>query len=150
MASRAELLDIARQAIEEGDEATANAAMDAAEKMVTTADDVPVLSAGQQATPAQQGNTFADVANEAMSAVNRGGINAIDMLGFPVREPINAALRIADVDYQIPTLRNSLADTRATVEGGQMKDGLAKDIIRTGGELALPSDLDYQGNRQPC
>jgi len=148
VASRAELLDIARQAIEEGDEATANAAMDAAEKAVTTADDVPVLSAGQQAAPAQQGNTFADVANEAMSAVNRGGINAIDMLGFPVREPINAALRIADVDYQIPTLRNSLADTRATVEGGQMKDGLAKDIIRTSGELALPSGLIGGGVRK--
>lgn len=115
---------------------------------VTTAEDVPVLSAGQQATPAQQGNTFADVANEAMSAVNRGGINAIDMLGFPIREPINAALRIADVDYQIPTLRNSLSNTRATVEGGQMADGLPKRIIRAAGELALPSGVIGGGVRQ--
>lgn len=117
-------------------------------KPITTADDVPVLGAGQVATPAQQGNTFADVANEAMSAVNRGGINAIDILGWPIREPINAALRIADSDYQIPTLRSSLANTRATVEGGQMQDGLAKDVIRTAGEFALPSGLIGGGVRK--
>lgn len=148
MASRAELLDIARQALEEGDEATANAAMDAAEKIVTTADDVPVLQAGQQVAPAQQGNTFADVANEAMSAVNRGGINAIDMLGFPIRETANAAMRIGGVGYQIPTLRAGLADTRATVEGGQMADGLPKRIVRAAGELALPSGAIGGGVRQ--
>jgi len=124
-----------------------NGEYDDAEK-IATADDVPVLSAGQQATPAQQGTTFADIANEAMSAVNRGGINAVDMLGFPIREPINAALRIADVDYQIPTLRASLADTRATVEGGQMKEGLARDVIRGAGEMALPSGLVGGGIRQ--
>jgi len=88
---------------------------------------------------AAQGNTFANVANEAMSAVNRGGINVVDALGWPIREPINAALRMGDVDYQIPTLRSSLADTRATVEGGQMADGLPKRIVRAAGELALPS-----------
>lgn len=148
MASRAELLDIARQALAEGDEATAQAAMDAAEKTVTTADDVPVLGAGQVATPEKRDSTFADVANEAMSAVNRGGINAVDMLGFPIREPINAALRMGDVDYQIPTLRSSLADTRATVEGGQMADGLPKRIIRAAGELALPSGAIGGGVRQ--
>ena len=109
------------------------------EGSTTTADDVPVLPAGQQSTPEKRDSTFADVANEAMSAVNRGGINAIDMLGFPIREPINAALRMGDVDYQIPTLRSSLADTRATVEGGQMASGLPKRIIRAAGELALPS-----------
>lgn len=124
-----------------------NGEYDDAEK-IATADDVPVLSAGQQAAPDQQGTTFADVANEAMSAVNRGGINAVDMLGFPIREPINAALRIADVDYQIPTLRASLADTRATVEGGQMKEGLARDVIRGAGEMALPSGLVGGGIRQ--
>ena len=139
MASRAELLDIARQALAEGDEATAQAAMDAAEKATTTADDVPVVLTGQQAAPEQRDSIFADVANEAMSAVNRGGVNTIDMLGFPIREPINAALRMGDVDYQIPTLRSSLADTRATVEGGQMANGLPKRIIRAAGELALPS-----------
>lgn len=148
MASRAELLDIARQALAEGDEATAQAAMDAAEKTVTTADDVPALGAGQVATPEKRDSTFADVANEAMSAVNRGGINAVDMLGFPIREPINAALRMGDVDYQIPTLRSSLADTRATVEGGQMADGLPKRIIRAAGELALPSGAIGGGVRQ--
>ena len=148
MASRSELLDIARQALAEGDEATAQAAMDAAEKAVTTADDVPVIGAGQVATPEKRDSTFADVANEAMSAVNRGGINAVDMLGFPIREPINAALRMGDVDYQIPTLRSSLADTRATVEGGQMADGLPKRIIRAAGELALPSGAIGGGVRQ--
>ena len=86
-----------------------------------------------------QGNTFADVANEAISAVNRGGINVVDALGWPIREPINAALRLGEVDYQIPTLRSSLADTIATVEGGQMADGLPRRIVRAAGELALPS-----------
>lgn len=158
MASRAELLDIARQAIEEGDEATANAAMDAAEKSSSgnSYEDIPAfvdengkpVPTPQQFTKPQESNTFADVANEAMSAVNRGGINAVDMLSWPIREPINAALRIADVNYQLPTLRNSLADTRATVEGGQMQEGLAKDIIRTGGELALPSGLIGGGIRK--
>lgn len=125
-----------------------NGEYDDASKAVTTADDVPVLGAGQVATPEKRDSTFADVANEAMSAVNRGGINAVDMLGFPIREPINAALRMGDVDYQIPTLRSSLADTRATVEGGQMADGLPKRIIRAAGELALPSGAIGGGVRQ--
>lgn len=93
-------------------------------------------------------SSFADVANEAMSAVNRGGINVVDTLAFPVREPINAALRIADVNYQIPTLRNSLSNTRATVEGGQMVDGLPKRVVRAAGELALPSGAISGGVRQ--
>ncbi len=45
MASREELLDIARQALEEGDEATANAAMDAAEKIVSSPKITPEIEA---------------------------------------------------------------------------------------------------------
>jgi len=115
---------------------------------ITTADDVPVLSTGQVATPEQRKDTFADVANEAMSAVNRGGINAVDMLGWPIRETVNAALRVGGVDYQMPTLRSGLANTRATVEGGQMQDSLLKDAIRLGGEFALPSGVIGGGVRK--
>jgi len=45
VASREELLDIARQAIEEGDEATANAAMDAAEKITSSPKITPEIEA---------------------------------------------------------------------------------------------------------
>jgi len=57
MANRAELLDIAKQAIAEGDEVTANAAMDAAEKLpqaAPTTIEPQNIPAGQNNSPAGQ------------------------------------------------------------------------------------------------
>lgn len=110
-----------------------------AAKPITTAEDVPVLSAGQQAPQQQNGSSFADVANEAMAAVNRGGINAVDLLAAPIREFGNLGLYAAGADYRIPKLRESLASTTASVEGNYMQDGLGKRVVRAAGELALPS-----------
>lgn len=87
----------------------------------------------------KQESSFTDVVNEGMSALNRGGVGIVDALGSVIREPINAALYAADADYRIPTLRQSLANTPASVEGGQMADGLPKRVVRAAGELAPQS-----------
>ena len=116
------------------------ASLPAPKQAATTADDVPVLSAGQQATPSQQGNTFTDVANEAALGFTRGGVGVVDALGSVIRAPVNAALRIADVGYQIPTLRESLSNTSSTLEGQHMESGLPQRIISSASEL-IPSSI---------
>lgn len=116
------------------------ASLPAPKQAATTADDVPVLSAGQQATPSQQGNTFTDVANEAALGFTRGGVGVVDALGSVIRAPVNAALRIADVGYQIPTLRESLSNTSQTLEGQHMESGLQQRIISSASEL-IPSSI---------
>lgn len=93
----------------------------------------------EQPTPEDKGSSFYDVANEAMAAINRGGVNAVDLLASPIREFGNLGLYAAGSDYRIPKLRESLADTPASVEGNYMQDGLGKRIVRASGELALPS-----------
>lgn len=131
MATRAELISIAEQAVKEGDDATAHEAMD----MIDQLDKQPQQQAQEPSMMQQLGNA----ALEGMSAVNRGAVNMVDLLGTPIREPVNAALQMGGVDYQIPTLRQSLADTGASVEGNFMQDGLGKQVIRQAGEMALPS-----------
>lgn len=116
------------------------ASLPAPKQAATTADDVPVLSAGQQATPAQQGNTFTDAANEAALGFTRGGVGVVDALGSVIRAPVNAALRIAGADYQIPTLRESLSNTSSTLEGQHMESGLPQRIISSASEL-IPSSI---------
>lgn len=94
----------------------------------------------QQFTKPQESNTFADVANEAALGFTRGGVGLVDALGSVVRAPVNAALRIADVNYQIPTLRESLADTSSTLEGQHMQSGLPQRIVSSAAQM-IPSSL---------
>lgn len=92
-----------------------------------------------EAPKEDKSSSFYDVANEAMAAINRGAVNTVDVLGMPIREPVNALLSATGSDYRIPTLRQSLSETPASVEGNYMQDGLGKRIVRAGGEMALPS-----------
>lgn len=92
-----------------------------------------------EAPKEDKSSSFSDVANEAMAAINRGAVNTVDVLGMPIREPVNALLSATGSDYRIPTLRQSLSETPASVEGNYMQDGLGKRIVRAAGELALPS-----------
>ena len=75
---------------------------------------------------------------EAASAINRGAINTIDFLASPVEYAIGAVKEGTlnpQGDYSI---RGALQNTPLSVEGGFMDDGLAKDVIRKGGEFIAP------------
>lgn len=118
-----------------------NGEYDDAAKAVTTADDVPVLGAGQVAAPAQpERNVYKDVANEAALGFTRGAVGVVDALGSVARAPVNAALRIAGADYQMPSLRESLSNTSSTLEGQHMESGLPQRIVSSAGEL-IPSSI---------
>lgn len=76
--------------------------------------------------------------SEAASAVNRGIVNTVDFLASPVEYAIGAVKEGTlnpQGDYSI---RGALKDTPLSVEGGFMQDGLAKDVIRKGGEFIGP------------
>lgn len=139
MASRAELLDIAKQAIAEGDEATANAAMDAAEKLVPEGGGML-----DSINSAIANNPIGATIAEGAAAVNRGAVGMVDMLASPVRAVIDAGAQLAGSDYKTPTLRQSLASTPASVEGNFMQEGLGRNIVRAAGET-IPMALSVGG-----
>lgn len=126
MATREEFLSIAEQALQEGDEATAMAAMDEAEK----------LSIEQ---PKERGllQQAGDVALEGMAAVNRGAAGIVDFAATPV----NAALEISGSDARVPSLVSALAPA---TQGNFMDQGLGRDVVRAAGE-AVPAALAVGG-----
>lgn len=139
MATKERLEQALRNADKAGDVAAAKrfaSAIRNGEYDQSSANDVPVIYPEPQKTE----SSLTDIVNEGMSAINRGGVGVVDFLGGVIREPVNAALYAADVDYRIPTLRESLSNTPASVEGGQMADGLPKRAIRAAGEL-IPSSV---------
>lgn len=125
MATREEYLDIAEQALREGDEATAIAAMDEAEKLSSTKEEKSLIS--------QAG----DIALEGMAAVNRGAAGIVDFAATPV----NAALQLAGSDLRIPSAVQALAPA---TQGNFMEQGLGRDIVRGAGE-AVPAALAVGG-----
>ena len=76
--------------------------------------------------------TGLNVASEAASAVNRG---ASELLDFFTTDQLNAISRMAGNDLKLPGFTEKLS---SATEGGQMKDGLAKDVVRTAGEFVAP------------
>lgn len=126
MATRDEYLSIAEQALQEGDEATAMAAMDEAEK----------LSSEQ---PKERGllQQAGDVALEGMAAVNRGAAGIVDFAATPV----NAALELAGSDARVPSLVSALSPA---TQGNFMEGGLGRDVVRSAGE-AVPGALAVGG-----
>ena len=72
--------------------------------------------------------------SEFTSAVNRGTINLIDMLG---PDFINNALSVAGIKARVPTLGEQKIVQEATT-GQFMEPGLAKEAVRTGGEFVAP------------
>lgn len=125
MATREEYLDIAEQALREGDEATAISAMDEAEKLSSTKEEKSLIS--------QAG----DIALEGMAAVNRGAAGIVDFAATPV----NAALQLAGADLRIPSAVQALAPA---TQGNFMEQGLGRDIVRGAGE-AVPAALAVGG-----
>lgn len=128
MATREDYLSIAEQALQEGDEATAMAAMDEAEKL----------------SPQQKG--LMDKANEAIlsnpigrgvsefaAGVNRGATGIVD---FVASLP-NAALQVAGIDAQIPSLTKAIPQV---TQGNFMEKGLGRDVVRAAGEV-IPSSV---------
>ncbi len=75
---------------------------------------------------------------EAASAINRGAVNTVDFLASPVEYAVGAIKEGTlnpQGDYSI---RGALSKTPLSVEGNFMQDGLAKDVIRKGGEFVGP------------
>lgn len=78
-----------------------------------------------------------DVALEGMAAVNRGAAGLVDFAALP----FNAALELSGADTRIPSLTQAAAPATT---GNFMQDGLAKEIVRRGGE-AIPASLAVGG-----
>lgn len=83
-----------------------------------------------------------DQINEAILSTDAGktvsefgaalGRGTTDIVDFFTTKPVNAALELSGVDAEVPTLTESLSPA---TEGNFMEDGLAKDAVRSAGEL---------------
>ena len=71
---------------------------------------------------------------EAAAGVLRGGLTLAESLTI---DPINAVLQLSGVESQIPKPSESEIG-QAAVGGGFLDPGIARDVIRAGGELAAP------------
>jgi hypothetical protein len=166
VATKAELLDIAQQALDEGDEATATAAMDMIEQLkpAMSSSDIPVgwppqTSTGSQPVEespiSQSGNTlgqFAAAANSTLgqfaAAANRGVVSTIDLLGTPFRVVLEGGTDILNkgvglvtgqeyAPTEVPTLRESLYPYG--IETNFMEPSPTRNIIEAVGQAAAPS-----------
>lgn len=72
------------------------------------------------------------VASEAASAVNRGAANMVD---FFTTDQINAISRLAGNDLKLQGFAKMLS---SATQGGQMEEGLARDVVRAAGEVVAP------------
>jgi hypothetical protein len=139
VATREDYLSIAEQALQEGDEATAMAAMDEAEKLSSV-----------QAKPKEKGflqkageaaveglNAYGNAGLEMASAINRGAVGLVDFAASPV----NAAMELAGSDMRVPSAVKALAPA---TQGNFMDQGLGRDVVRAAGE-AVPAALAVGG-----
>ena len=95
----------------------------------------PVSADPQVAAP--QGNVTTDalaVLGEFAAAGNRSLAEAIDFVGPGA---LNAVLRLAGSDYQLPTAAG-LHDQMPGAEGGFMDEGMARDMVQAGGQVLTP------------
>lgn len=84
-------------------------------------------------------DALANIGLEAMAAANRSGTSIVD---FAAQLP-NAIAQLAGQE-QIPSLTEAAS---AGTAGGFMEPGLARDVVRGGGELAAPGALAGAGFR---
>lgn len=88
---------------------------------------------GQQEQPQQQPNYGASaVPLEFMAAFNRGATRLADFL---TTDQINAVSEILGSEFRVPSITETLSPG---TQGGFMDDGLARDVVRTGGEMVAP------------
>lgn len=71
-----------------------------------------------------------DVAGEAAAGANRAFVDTLDFLG---PGSVNAALRLAGVDAQIPTFGEAFRENAPGAEGGFMEPGTARDVVQAAG-----------------
>lgn len=107
---------------------------------------------GERLTPEQLEQAMQPVTQESLAkpsdalvaefaaAVNRGATGVAD---FVASLP-NALLQLSGREEQIPSATEALAPATA---GGFMEPGLARDVVRGGGELAAPGALGGQAFR---
>lgn len=103
------------------------------------AEDQATIDQPAQAAPVETKPDYGIVGNTVMelaNAINRGGADFVD---FFVSDPINAASQLVGSDARAPTLEKAGEDAGIT-QGNFMEPGLAKDIVRTTGEI-LPSSV---------
>ncbi len=93
-------------------------------------------------TPPEQGSfSPLNVAGELAAAVNRGAVNLADFL---TTDQVNNILQLSGSEKRVPTIREALSDTPASVEGNFMPQGLTKDVVRGAGEV-IPSAVGMGG-----
>lgn len=90
--------------------------------------------------PGMVRDALANIGLEAMAAVNRGATGIAD---FAASLP-NAVAQLSGRQEQIPSLTEAASPGTA---GGFMEPGLARDVVRGGGELAAPGALAGAGFR---
>lgn len=130
MATREEFLSIAEQALREGDDATAMAAMDEAEKLSSAPQEKSMM---QSINAAITSNPIGRGVSEFAAGVNRGATGLVD---FATSLP-NAALQVAGIDAQIPSLTKAIPQA---TQGNFMQEGLGRDVVRAAGEV-VPSSI---------
>lgn len=157
MATKAELLDIAQQALDEGDEATATAAMDMIEQLkpAMSSSDVPIgepqkTSTGSQPVEESPISQSVNALGQFAAAANRGVVNTIDLLGSPFRAVLEGGTDILNkgvglvtgqeyAPTEVPTLRESLYPYG--IETNFMEQSPTRNIIEAGGQAAAPSGV---------
>ena len=72
-----------------------------------------------------------DVGGEFASAANRAILGGLDYIGPGA---INAGLRLAGSDYQLPTLTGTFMENAPGAEGGFMEPGTARDVVQAAGQ----------------
>ena len=77
-----------------------------------------------------EGNSAMNVLGEFAASANRSVTELIDFLG---PDSVNAILRLAGSDKQMPTLTGALEGTG--IQGGFMEPGIARDAVQAGGAL---------------
>lgn len=100
----------------------------------------------QPAQAIPQGDSFLknalDVGNEFAAGANRAVVGALDFIG---PDTINAGLRLAGSDKQVPTLRGLMQPTG--IEGGFMEPGTARNAVAAAGEVLPAAVAVGQGFR---
>lgn len=76
---------------------------------------------------------------EFAASANRSVADFVDFIG---PDTVNAILRMAGQEFQVPTVRGSLKNTG--IEGGFMEPGMARDAVQGAGEA-----LTYAGGFKP-
>jgi hypothetical protein len=130
VATREEFLSIAEQALREGDDATAMAAMDEAEKLSSAPQEKSMM---QSINEAITSNPIGRGVSEFAAGVNRGATGLVD---FAASLP-NAAMQVAGIDSQIPSLTKAMAPA---TQGNFMQEGIGRDVVRAAGEV-VPSSI---------